>query len=218
MRVTCPLCGADTCFAHREPREHRCARASEEGTALRGIGGGGPSAAAILAAARGGAAPKTAIAAGPPSLPPRGADGAAPPKQLSARDAALARTVTLMRVKAKVPPAEVKRVPEPSRLFVEARLAGAGAPSAGVPVYICVDSATATVGALVDVLAARLGVRNSNATTSEDAKRLHIYASIPNGQPLPFGAKLSQLMADGTLANGCSVFLVCGLLPEAAPL
>lgn len=223
--MACRLCGAVTCFGHREPRDHACPRAGDE---LRGTGGriGAPgvSAAAALGlppAAAGGSGSSSA-AAPAPAVP------AGSSKPLSVKDAALARSVALMRVKGKVPHADLKRVPEASRLFLEARLhaaaaaadgsaSTAAAASAVAPVYVCADS-SGTVGSLLDVLAGKLGVANPNATTTDEAARLHVYAPPPPSTQaapvlLPFGARLSALVADGTVVNGGALLLVRGLLP-----
>jgi hypothetical protein len=236
VRVACRLCGAVTCFGHREPREHACPRAGDE---LRGTGGGRIGAPGVSAAAALGLAPPppssssmaaAATTSGGSSSAASAPAAASSAKPLSAKDAALARSIALMRVKGKVPHADLKRVPEASRLFLEARAAHADGSPSSSSVYVCADT-SGTVGGLLDALAGKLGVSNPNATTTDEAARLHLYA-LPLPPPvavaagsgsdagaaspalLPFGARLSALVTAGTVVNGGTVLLVRGLLPD----
>jgi hypothetical protein len=205
--VRCALCGRGTCVPHRQPRDHACARGDGGGATLAAIGGGAVSASARLA--------QRASAGSTP-------EAAAPPRArgpLSAKDAALAARVALMRLKARVPPEEVRRVPESGRLFLEARavVVGGGravggedppaAPSA--PVSVCVDAlGGSTVGSLLDALARRLGVANANDRTPDDAARLHLYAAPPLWAPPAAGglagAPGAAAAAAGAVSGGPS--------------
>jgi hypothetical protein len=217
--LRCARCGQGTCVPHRQPGDHACAHAGSGagGGQAAAIGGGAPSAAARLASSSPAAASAAAHATAAPPPRPRG--------PLSAKDAALAARVALMRLKSRVPPDEVRRVPEPGRLFLEARSGRAPAAS----VSVCVDaSGGSTVGSLLDALARRLGVANANDRTSDDAARLHMYAAPPLWAPpeapepltspplallAPYSTPLGALVRDGALCSGSTVLLVAGLLP-----
>lgn len=120
---------------------------------------------------------------------------------MSAKDSALARSVALMRLKARVPAAEVRTVPEASRLFLEV------VTSEDRRVCLCV-SAALSVGSLLDTVAVRLAVPNANATTVDDAKRLHLFAqSDTSSVRLLYGDRLATLVASGVITNGASLRL-----------
>ena len=86
--------------------------------------------------------------------------------------------------------------------------------------YACADT-NHSVGALIDQFALKLGVANPNATTADEALRLHLYA-VPSAiaHPylsdavllMPFSTKLSQLVKDSVLISGGSLLLVRGLI------
>jgi hypothetical protein len=168
----------------------------------------------------------------------------APPK-LTAKNAALARQVRLLKIKGKAAPS--RDVPEERRVFLEvtfvdsaAAAAPAAAASASGPAYLCVDRRH-VVGRVIDAAAKALKVANSNAATADPAQRLHLYvhpASLPAAStnsnpgaappemgvagwwtvPLAPDAEVGALEAAQKLENGGAVVLVRGLVgADATP-
>ena len=220
--LVCSLCSAATCLAHRF--DHGCAREAASSVVRHawagapvvgppgphaqahaggGGGGGGVGVGVSVSGAVLGAVPSGAL----------GPSGAGAPagtrKVLSAKDAALARSIALMRLKARVPAADVRRVPEASRCFLEARDR-----DSGERVSLCVDAST-SVGSLLDTVARGLAVVNNNGSTADEARRIHLYAEAADGwlTLLDFSERLVTIVARGMLASGSAVVLVRGLLP-----
>ncbi|RYG43175.1 hypothetical protein EON68_00800 [archaeon] len=84
------------------------------------------------------------------------------------------------------------------------------------PVVLQLDTRQA-VSRYVDLAAAALGCRNDNARETNEAARLHLYSVAfgdPNPTPvlLPMSATLSSLVERGVLTDGCSLWLIRGLL------
>ncbi len=93
-----------------------------------------------------------------------------------------------------------------------------GAADAGAA-YLCFESASTSVGRLLDEAAAALKVRNSNvdAGGAEHPDRLHVCVSddsahggAPGGAPLRMDATLRALVDEGALVNGALLWIVRG--------
>ena len=115
---------------------------------------------------------------------------------------ALADKVRRMRVKSRA--AVVPSIPAPFRIFFEISWSEIAA-----PVFCICASRQWTVGFLLDAACKAQGVRNPNATSSDDARRLHIYSTDVSSD---FVARFTQ---DPSRANTTGALSTTGIATAA---
>lgn len=217
--ITCCMCFAPFCMDHRDPTTHTCTPpTSGAGARLKSVGLEGAATAALLTAFG------TKPAADPATL-----TSALPVKSaaLSEKNMVLARKARMTRIKSRA--VGPKGLPADRAFYFESHSVPETVTTpSSVGEHIrthmaagkchCVDKLT-VVGKTLDVLAREYGVSNSNSSTDDIARRLHLSvynteAATPSVAPLPCDLSFQQLEASGVLENGAQLVVHRGALAE----
>jgi hypothetical protein len=199
-RATCQACGQVTCFIHRFQDLHACLAVASTVPIKRHV---------MADAVAKAAATTTPIHTDTPRL---AVATLSRPLATSGSSSILSDKVRRMRIKSRavVNPS----ILEPYRIFVEVCGAAVCPPPTSAPLCLCA-SRQWTVGMLLEAICKARGVRNPNASTTDEMQRLHVFVS---GSPLAYADTLDALEKAGVLQDGASLEVALGISTGRADL